>query len=213
MELSYYNVVAPASYGGLSKFKPKGDTKKETKDWLQTQDAYILQNPTRRRFPRRQVVVHGIDHHGQAELADLGKLWTSCSLRNFWNTQLVNSVPLSVCRRIGCRPDLKMIWNASLKFLKEHDVHFFTTYNEETKASIVERFIRTLKIKMWKYFTHRETLTYMDILSEIVASHNDLKMIWNASFKVFPVLSFNGTTHVYRDNMSIHVSKYLNPLL
>ena len=25
---------------------------------------------------------------------------------------------------------------------------------------------------MWKYFTHRETLTYMDILSEIVASHN-----------------------------------------
>jgi hypothetical protein len=30
------------------------------------------------------------------------KKWTSCSLRNFWNTQLVNSVPLSVCRRIGC---------------------------------------------------------------------------------------------------------------
>jgi hypothetical protein len=43
-------------------------------------------------------------------------------------------------------------------FLKEHDVHFFTTYNEETKASIVERFNRTLKTKMWKYFTHREML-------------------------------------------------------
>jgi hypothetical protein len=51
------------------------------------------------------------------------------------------------------------------KFLKEHDVHFFTTYNEETKASIVERFNRTLKTKMWKYFTHRETLTYVDVLS------------------------------------------------
>ena len=74
MESSYCNVVAPANYGGLSKFKPKGNTKKETKDWLQTQDAYILQNPTRRRFPRRQVVVHGIDHHGQADLVDLGKL-------------------------------------------------------------------------------------------------------------------------------------------
>ena len=33
------------------------------------------------------------------------------------------------------------------KFLKEHDVHFFTTYNEETKASIAERFNRTLKTK------------------------------------------------------------------
>jgi hypothetical protein len=58
------------------------------------------------------------------------------------------------------------------KFLKEHDVHFFTTYNEETKPSIVERFNRTLKTKMWKYFTHRETLTYVDVLSEIVASYN-----------------------------------------
>jgi transposase InsO family protein len=54
------------------------------------------------------------------------------------------------------------------KFLKEHDVHFFTTYNEETKASIVERLNRTLKTKMWKYFTHRETLTYVDVLSEMV---------------------------------------------
>ena len=25
---------------------------------------------------------------------------------------------------------------------------------------------------MWKYFTHRETLTYMDALSEMVASYN-----------------------------------------
>ena len=58
------------------------------------------------------------------------------------------------------------------KFLKEHDIHFFTTYNEETKASIVESFNRTLKTKMWKYFTHRETLPYVDVLSEMVASYN-----------------------------------------
>jgi hypothetical protein len=51
-------------------------------------------------------------------------------------------------------------------------VHFFITYNEETKASIVERLNRTLKIKMWKYFTHRETLTYVEVLSEMVASYN-----------------------------------------
>ena len=60
------------------------------------------------------------------------------------------------------------------KFLRENDVHFFTTYNEETKASIVERFNRTLKTKKWKYFTHRETLTYVDVLSEMVASYNHI---------------------------------------
>jgi transposase InsO family protein len=37
------------------------------------------------------------------------------------------------------------------KILRENEVHFFTTQNEETKASIVERFNRTLKTKMWKY--------------------------------------------------------------
>ena len=72
MESSHYNVVALASYGGLNKFRPKGYTKKETKDWLQTQDAYTLHKPTRRRFPRRQVVVYGIDHQWQADY--LGKL-------------------------------------------------------------------------------------------------------------------------------------------
>jgi hypothetical protein len=51
-------------------------------------------------------------------------------------------------------------------------MHFFTTYNEETKVSIVESFNRTLKTKMWKYFTHTETLTYVDVLSEMVASYN-----------------------------------------
>jgi hypothetical protein len=58
------------------------------------------------------------------------------------------------------------------KFMKENNVHFFTTYNDETKASIVERFNRTLKTKMWKYFTHRETLTYVDVLPDMVESYN-----------------------------------------
>ena len=46
-----------------------------------------------------------------------------------------------------------------------------------------------------------------------IGHHPDLKMTRNAYFKVFPVLSFNGTTHAYRDNTSIHVNKYFNPLL
>jgi hypothetical protein len=40
MESTYYNLLAPTSYGGLSKFKPKGYTKKEVKEWLQSQDTY-----------------------------------------------------------------------------------------------------------------------------------------------------------------------------
>jgi hypothetical protein len=31
MESTYYNLLAPASYGGFNKFKPKGYTKKQVK--------------------------------------------------------------------------------------------------------------------------------------------------------------------------------------
>ena len=56
-------------------------------------------------------------------------------------------------------------------FLKKHNIRFFTTQNE-TKASIVERLNRTLKTKMWKYFTAKNTLKYVDILQKLVKSYN-----------------------------------------
>ena len=197
MESTYYNVVAPASYGGLSKFKPKGYTKKEVREWLQSQDTYTLHKPTRRRFPRRQVVVYGIDHQWQADLVDLAKLSSynkgfkyllTCIdvlSRYAWVVPLKDKTGKTLkdafqfIFKSGRRPirlqtdkGTEFTNRVFQKFLKEHDVHFFTTYNEETKASIVERLNRTLKTKMWKYFTHRETLTYVDVLSEMVASYN-----------------------------------------
>ena len=57
-------------------------------------------------------------------------------------------------------------------FLRKKKISFFTTYNE-TKASIVERFNRTLKGKMWKYFTANNTLKYVDVLQKLVRSYNN----------------------------------------
>ena len=39
------------------------------------------------------------------------------------------------------------------KLLKGKDIHFFTTNNTDTKASVVERFQRTLKARMWRYIS------------------------------------------------------------
>ena len=52
--------------------------------------------------------------------------------------------------------------------LKTKKIHFFTTENPETKASIVKRFQRTLKKRVWKYFTYHYTLQYVDILPKLV---------------------------------------------
>ena len=37
---------------------------------------------------------------------------------------------------------------------------------------MVERFSRTLKGKMWKYFTANNTLKYIDVLQKLVRSYN-----------------------------------------
>ena len=57
-------------------------------------------------------------------------------------------------------------------FLKEKSIHFFTT-NSELKASVVERFNRTLKTRMWKYFTAKNTCVYIFILKDIVEGYNN----------------------------------------
>ena len=76
MESKYYHLPGPGSYGGLNKFQPKGHTTKQVREWLQTQDAYTLHKPPRRRFPRRRVIVYGIDHQWQADLVDVTKIAT-----------------------------------------------------------------------------------------------------------------------------------------
>ncbi|KAJ8023215.1 hypothetical protein HOLleu_35549 [Holothuria leucospilota] len=68
-------------------------------------------------------------------------------------------------------------------FLKEKDIHYFTT-NNETKASVVERFNRTLKSRMWKDFTHRNSLKYIGVLSKLVEGYN---RSYHRSIKMRPI--------------------------
>ena len=51
-------------------------------------------------------------------------------------------------------------------------MHFFTT-DSELKASVVKRFNRTLKPRMWIYFTAKNTRVYIDILQDIVQGYNN----------------------------------------
>jgi hypothetical protein len=55
--------------------------------------------------------------------------------------------------------------------MRQYGIHFFTT-NSETKASIAERFIRTLKQKIYRYFTANNTVRYIDTLQQLVHAYN-----------------------------------------
>ena len=54
-------------------------------------------------------------------------------------------------------------------------MHFFSTENDDIKASVVERFNRTLKSKMWRYFTYTRKKRNVDTLDDLVLSYNNSK--------------------------------------
>ena len=57
-------------------------------------------------------------------------------------------------------------------FFKEHNITHFYTYNDEIKAGIVERFNRTLRLKLWRYFTSSSSFHFIDVLPSIIESYN-----------------------------------------
>jgi hypothetical protein len=61
------------------------------------------------------------------------------------------------------------------KFFKVEGVEHFTNHDQEIKCAIVERFNRTLKSKMFKFFTAKGTRRYIDQLENFLISYNNTK--------------------------------------
>ena len=57
--------------------------------------------------------------------------------------------------------------------LRRHGIKFYTSENEDLKAAVVERFNRTLKSKMFRYFTHANMRRYLDVLNDFLHSYNN----------------------------------------
>ena len=60
------------------------------------------------------------------------------------------------------------------KWLNDNNIEMYSTFNEG-KAVVIERFNRTLKNKMFKYFTANGTYKYIDILSSLINEYNNKK--------------------------------------
>ena len=54
---------------------------------------------------------------------------------------------------------------------KQHKIHHFYSSSEK-KAAVVERFNRTLKTRIWTYFTAHQTDKYIDILDKLTDAYN-----------------------------------------
>jgi hypothetical protein len=198
MKEKYQDPSHPGSFGGVDALfrASRGKiSRKVIQSWLKGVDAYTLHKPVSRNFPTNRVIVHAIDQQWQADLVDLSSLqkynqgfrylltcidilskyaW-AIPLKTKQGEDIVNAFKIIFQER---KPkSLQTDQGTEFKnvkfqsFLKRNNVRFFTTFNS-TKASIVERFNRTLKTKMWKYFTNNHTYRYIDVLDKMLQSYN-----------------------------------------
>ena len=171
-------------------------SRNKIKTWLKQQDTYTLHKPVRHRFKRNRVIVGAVDEQWEADLVIMDSLSKENSGYKYiltvidvlskyaWAEPLRTKSGEHIIKAFkkifkkGRHPEklhtdkgTEFTNRPFQKFLKDKNVLFFTTHND-TKASIVERFNRTLKGKMWKYFTAKNTLKYTNILQKLVYSYN-----------------------------------------
>ena len=158
--------------------------------------AEELHRPIRKHFTKRYVFVRNVDDIFGADLVDMQAL--SKQNKGFKYILMVEdifskygwAIPLKTKTGVAVRDALKRIfdhhvpkklwsdagrefYNKEVKsLLKKHDITIYSTENEE-KCSVVERWNRTIKTKLWKYFTANGTRKYIDILDALIEKYNN----------------------------------------
>lgn len=172
-------------------------TRKRVEDFLADQEAYARHKPVRRNFVRNHTYVRGIDDQWQADLAEVQHLakdnggirylltcidvfskhaWV-VAVRSKSGEDMVeafhklfeasNRQP----QRLQTDKGKEFLCKPVQQLLKQKGIHHFTS-NSDKKAAVVERFNRTLKTRMFRYLTSKNTKKYIDVLQQLVDSYN-----------------------------------------
>ena len=158
-------------------------------DWAQ-QLAEELHKPIRRKFTKRRVFAKGIDEIWAADLVEMQRFsdWNKgikyllmvidVFSKFGWIEPLENKKGETVASAFEkifkcCQPRLlwtdkgKEFFNKNVKqLLSRKNIKLYSTENEE-KSSVVERFNRTIKQKMWKMFSANNNTVYFDKIDEL----------------------------------------------
>ena len=180
--------------------KKKSEKKREKISSERRQLVEELHAPARRNFPRRRVIVRGYDDLWQADVVEmrpysgfnrghhyiltvidvLSKYAWAVPLKSKGGSETANAIAEIVRESRRCPKNLqtdmgKEFYNADVqKILKKHNVNHYSTYST-LKASVVERFNRTLKNDMWKMFTLNGNYKWVDELPRLLSDYNARK--------------------------------------
>ena len=155
-----------------------------------------LHKQIRRNFPTRHVELKGIADLYQADLVEMipfsklnrGYKYILTMINCF--TKFAFAIPLKTKKsneivkallpilRTNKMKHLqtdkgKEFYNIPVQsLLNNFNVNHYSTFSDK-KATIIERFNRTLKNHMWKWFTANGTYTWVDVLPELITKYNN----------------------------------------
>lgn len=222
----YYDPKHPAGFSSIEKLSNtmRGKmSKKDVRKWLQSQDTYTLHKPVQRKFARNKYILSNVNELWQADLSDMrtyskynnGFNYILCVIDVFSkyayarpmkkkNSETIIECFESIFNESNVTPThiqsdkgTEFVSKDVKKYFKSKNINYYTTNNPDIKASIVERFQRTLKSKMWRYFTFKNTYKYIDILQDLIYSYNHS---FHSSIKMCPCdVSCNNIMTVWRN--------------
>ena len=210
----YFDPSHPASFAGprklyrVVKAAGKKITLNQIREWLKGQESYTLHRQVRHKFPRNRVVVYGIDEQWDVDLMDMTNLskynggvrfilvaidifsrytWLE-PLKSKQGVEVVGAfkkifdkgrVPHKIRSDRGAEFTNRLVQT----YLKEKGILHFVTHNQ-VKANYAERIIKTVKSKIFRYFTKKQTYNYIDHIQDFAHSYNTT---YHRSIKMRPV--------------------------
>ena len=95
--------------------------------------------------------------------------------------------------------------NIFKKWLSDNDIIMYSMYNEG-KSVVAERFIRTLKSKLYKHMTAIGKNVYYDVLDDVVNKYNNTK---HSTIKMKPIdVTDSNNNRVYVDEHNEKCSRF-----
>lgn len=169
--------------------------------WLEAQPTYTLHKQRRLRFPRLKYRPINIDDVWSIDLADMQNISTHNNGNRYilaiidhfsryaWCVPIKNKTSESVIKAFQTlfkktkrRPlhilsdrGREFVNKKFMSFLEKHSIKFYTANDVATKASLCERFIRSCKSLIYRYFTFKKTKKYVDVLEQLVDIYNKRK--------------------------------------
>ena len=171
--------------------------KKDVIKFMEKQDVYTLHKPIKHKYAHNKTTAAHFDTHWQADLCDMQRIRNdndNCgyirTCMDIWS-RYGFAVPIKtkkpedvaeaftkiiktgrMCWYLATDAGKEFLGKPFQDFLKKHDIIHYVPKNDRVKCSVVERYNRTLKHRLWKYFSKHATHRWIDILPAIVAAIN-----------------------------------------